>query len=226
MVIERLKLGLIPFQLRKLSSGLLVFIAMIFVWISADWVFGGQATVARTIMLIYFLMFLVVRTALNTKPSAMNVREVGLFNFVLVFAGSALILIIAQGLLPFMGSISGVMEIAVASVSIGALGFGILHGFIKAYIEEDVFRDALPNAGLGDLVSNVLFGLFHLSIFFTVYGFTLIQAGAGAVTLFILGIAWSQIRNNFGILGSTASHLAWNMFAMGTLGILIGQAVI
>lgn len=226
MGLGKLKLGLIPWQLGKLSTGLLILIAQVFVWISADWVFGAQAEIARQIMLIYFVFWLVVRTATGTTPAAMKVKEHGLVNFLLMFIITAVALIVLSMALPMLGSLSGSLEITIATVSVGTLGFGILHGFVKAYIEEDIFRDALPRAGLGDVLSNIIFAMFHLAVFFTVYNFGIMQALGGAITLFILGMVWSQVRNNFGILGSTASHLAWNIFAMGALGMLIGSVVI
>lgn len=221
-----LKLGLLPFRIGKVSTGLLIFLAQVFVWISADWVFGAQAAVAREIMLIYFLLFLVTRVSLGSTPSTMKVKEEGLLNFLLMFTVTAGILLVVSIVAPLAGVFAGGMELTLGAVTVSVLGFGILHAFIKAYIEEDVFRDALPRAGLGDVLSNVIFALFHLSVFFTVYNFGMVQAVTGAVTLFVLGMVWSQVRNNFGIMGSTASHTVWNIFAMGALSMLAGGMVI
>ena len=98
-----------------------------------------------------------------------------------------------------------------------ALGFGALHAFVKAYIEESVFRDALPKAGLGDVISNVLFGMFHLAVLTTVGGLTYLQALLPITVLIILGLVWAGVRNIYGIMGSTGSHFAWNLFAYGAL---------
>ncbi len=233
MVLGKFTLGLIPFDVKKISAGVVLFIAQVFVWISADLFFGAFAETARQIILIYFILWLMVRVSTGTRPAAMEVKHGGFQNFIALFLVTAVFFLVLMMVAPAFGTSA---EIAIASISVAGFGYGMLHGFIKAYIEEDLFRDAIPKAGLGTIISNILFALFHLSILvmFTIPSWVaegiLPSLGAAnwqyaispVIMLFILGLIWSQVRKNYGVLGSTGSHFAYNLFALGTLGMLVG----
>ena len=97
-------------------------------------------------------------------------------------------------------------EVAVTT----ALGFGLFHAFVKAFIEETVWADILKKR-IGKLGSAITFGLFHLAVTFTVGGINFIAIAM----LMILRFIWDSIHDRYGIMGSTGSHFAYNSFVMG-----------
>jgi len=119
------------------------------------------------------------------------------------------------------------------------MGFGLLYAFVMAFDEEAVFRYLLPKvAGLGDIVSNIFFGLFH---FFVLYAETSILLDAGkiteimqwsiitfdVITLVGLGFVWAWMRDHAGgIIGSTGSHFAYNCAKYGVLTALMAGVLL
>jgi len=223
-------LSFMPFQKKAMSAGVPIMLSILFMWISADFVYGEYAEMVRNTMMIYFFLFLIPYTVLNQTPK--SVMSENIWNFFIGFLGTGTVLfIITQGIGIF-GTTAVLSEPFVATITVTGIGFGVLHAFVKAYIEESVFRWALPKyAGLGDILSSVLFGLFHLSILvsFTIPSMvaagTLTDMGAmnwtyagmPVITLTALGVGWSKVRDTIGVIGSTGSHTAWNMFALGIL---------
>lgn len=228
--------NIMKFKKSGLSVGIIIMIMMLFLWINADWVYGPYSGVVRTTMTIYFFAFLLGYTFVNKTPKSLAGDE-SFWNFIIGFGGTSAVLI---GITALIGSFSvraALSEPFIATITIAGIGFGLLHAFIKAYIEEDIFRWVLPKlAGLGDVISNILFGIFHFSILVSMTIPAMITAGTltdmGMLNwtyallpvgvLVGLGMVWSQVRNVFGITGSTGSHTAWNMWQLGVLPILYG----
>lgn len=223
-------LKLIPFEKSALTADVLIMLTVLFMWIGAEGIYGPYAEVVRNTMIIYFFLFLIPYTIINKAPR--SIAGDNLLNFPIGFIGTGAILFVATQLIGVFGTSAALTEPFVATITIAGLGFGVLHAFVKAYIEESVFRWALPKYfKLGDIISNIIFGIFHLSILlvFTIPSMiaegTLVEAGAlnwtyaiaPVITLIILGLAWSQVRDRIGIIGATGSHTAWNMFALGIL---------
>jgi membrane protease YdiL (CAAX protease family) len=108
-----------------------------------------------------------------------------------------------------------------------AYGFVFFHGFVKAYVEEIVFRYAIPFALnlkgsleiYGALISSVLFGIFHMSVAFlsnNPYPVWMM------FYLSLLGMVFYFIYKKSGIMGSTGAHFAYNLGVLGVLPALIG----
>ena len=206
----------IGFRAKAMNVGFIILLIQLFLWISASYIYGEYAETVRNILIIYFFMFLITRVTLGGRPAGMSPRE-SWSGFLLAFVFTSAILL-ALGFASGLFEVASLTEVTPAAVGVTALGFGALHAFVKAYIEEDVFRSALPQAaGLGDFVSNILFGLFHFSMLMTVGGLTLETIWLPIIVLISLGMIWSVVRNHFGIMGSTGSHFAWNLFAFGAL---------
>lgn len=210
-----------PFVRGKMNIGLFILIAQLFIWISADWMFGQYAGIAKSTMLIYFIAYLLALVhAGNGK--AVSGRNESMFNFVMGFAATAAIFL----LIGSIGMISSffkqaTVEIAVGTFSITGIGFGFLWGGTKAWVEEVIFRKVLPvNLGFGDIISSGLFGIFHLAVLLGVYGLTPIQCIAPVLLLTSLGIMWSRVRNWIGIAGCAGSHFAYNLGVMNLLGVI------
>lgn len=235
-----LRLPFIPFK--RVSVGTLVLLVQLFLWISADAVYGAFAEAVREVMLIYFIMFALGWVGQKIRPLQFSTgtgRET-FTNFLFIFVITAAILLpltatgIVSGVL--LRVTSGQFFFTAGAITITGLGFGALLAFVKAWIEESIFRDLLPRIGFGDIASNILFGVFHLSILitFTIPGLitqgvlvdlganNFIHALAPVLVLTTLGFVWARVRNGWGIAGATASHTVWNLFSMNALGIVFG----
>ena len=200
----------------KLSLGLIILIIQAFLWINAEWIYGSYAEVVRTTLTIYFILFIIVALPFGRKIPTFTSGVSGLSKFL---AGFFLMFVIVSLLL--IGKVFTAAELASLEAVKLALGFGLLHGFVKAYIEELVFRYFLPfAAGLGDFISNILFGVFHASVAFMSGNPAPIST---VVFLIVLGFVFSIIRGKgnkgLGLEGATGAHYAYNLFALGALSI-------
>lgn len=210
-----------------LATGLIIIILQIFLWTNADLIYGSFAEPVRDVMLIYLVMYAVVWAPLKHSPLTFTAGRESFWNFVFIFIGTSAFLLLITVLPGITGLIAATSGQVVAAASVAGLGFGALHAFVKAYIEESVFRDALPRiGGLGDIWSSVLFGLFHFSILITFSGLAVLEAVMPMIILMALGYFWSKMRNGFGIMGATASHFAWNLFAMGVIGFVFTGGIV
>ncbi len=207
------------------SVALFVVLVQIFLLFNAQAIYGDFAPLISEVLTIYLIAFAVVLVALGLTPPTAERPISALLNFIGLFAITTVIVT------PFAAFIvESSFEIIIL-----ALGFGMLHGFVKAYIEEVIFRFAIPTA-LGStpdnpklsagVISSVLFGFFHFGVL-TATASGLITASILAPDLFwtfviqntliltALGMVWWFIFNRFGLMGSTGSHLAWNLIALG-----------
>jgi len=202
---------------KGLTIGLVVLIIQLFLWVNVTWIFGAYAPAVERTLLLYLLMqaltLAVYGGTLGTdKPSE------GILQFIIGFSVTSMIMLplvfIAPGVTAFLAS----FEVVVAVV-----GFGMLYAFVKAYVEELVFRDILPlRAGLGDIASSILFGGFHASaLMLAIPPKTGFEIFIGFALLATLGYIWAKVvRDRIGIMGATGSHTAYNLFVLGVLASL------
>lgn len=203
--------------IQNLNVGIIVLIIQLFMFISADLFFLDYAQQVREILIIYFILYLMVWVTLGGRPVGIDRKET-FYSFLLGFFLTSAVLLIV--FLP-QAHTAALTEVMPQASIASAMGFGLLHAFIKAYIEEDVFRVALPRY-FGDIISNILFGIFHLSVLMTIAGLSLLQAILPVCLLVVLGFIWAYIfRNNFGKMAAVGSHFAWNLFAYGILSVII-----
>lgn len=216
----------------NVSIGFWIMIIQVFLWINATWIYGPFADQVRNILQIYFILFLVVYVSAGLKLPTLrtgNKSNESLRNFLFMFVAG---MIIMQILHPFLSSAQlAVGQFASVEVEAAAVAFGFmfLHGFVKAYIEEAVFRYAIPTLiGLkgklevyGAVISSVLFGAFHISV-------AMMSGTAPAwwtiIYLSALGMVFYAIYKRFGISGSTGFHFAYNLGVLGLLPMFIGGA--
>jgi membrane protease YdiL (CAAX protease family) len=203
-----------PFLFRRkaLSLGIVVLLIWLFLYTQADLIYGPYAAEQKEAMVLYFLLFLI--------PAAMYMKGLpgkdeglkSLLPFVMTMIVTIVIAIPLRWL---------VMMASLEYVTL-FIGFGLLYAFVKAYIEEVVFRYYLPQVvGLGDIISSVLFGLFHLSVAYL----TGIAAPMTAILgLMVMGYIWSMVRRMFqsqgigaGLAASTGSHFGYNLIALGLI---------
>ena len=226
---------LIPINWRALADFPIIWLTiMAFItWISAPLFFGPYADLVKAEMLIYIVMWSGMHAIFGFEFKKTHTGQWS--DFVVMFIITAALLLGVGLAFPSIFGMASVGETIAASVTY-AIGFGVFHAFIKAYIEEDVFRGILQKVGLGTFGSAAAFGMFHLSILLTLRIPAQISVGAladiGAMNwmyaivpvaaLSGLAVVWSFIANenglNGGTLGSTGSHWAWNLMTQGILG--------
>lgn len=213
----------------RIPVGLWVMIIQVFLYIDASWIYGPFAAQVRDILSIYFILFLVVFVSLGTKLPTLNSKKESLRNFMFMFIVGVIVMMTLGSFLKGQGSLTGQFaSIEVEAVAI-AYGFMFLHGFVKAYIEELVFRYAIPAALnlkgrleiYAAIISSVLFGIFHTAV-------AAMSATAFApltiIYLSLLGLVFYYIAKRFGIMGSTGFHFAYNLGVLGLLPLFFGGA--
>ena len=180
----------------KVSLGLIVLLLQIFLFVNSSLVYGAAAEVIRDSLVVYILMQAFIFAAFDKKLPTVSLSAGSVRLFFMSFAIAGLFFL----LLPVV-ILGGIEDIIVG------LGFGIFHAFVIAYTEEVIFRWVLPiQLKLGDLWSNVLFGLFHLAVY---------NANIVAVLFaIVLGFVFSAIRARFGLMSSIGVHTAYNFKAL------------
>jgi len=165
----------------------------------ANLIYGIYAEQVKTVMVAYFLLLAVVLASFGVGLPSMSLSLYEIKNFALMFILTSLVLIPLQ----FMQGLSA--EVAVTT----ALGFGLFHAFVKAFIEETIWADILKKR-IGRYGSAITFGLFHLAVTYTALGINFIAIGI----LMILRFIWDYVHDKYGIAGSTGSHFCYNLFAI------------
>jgi len=186
--------------LPKITLGLIVLFVMLFLYINADIVYGIYAEQVKTVMVAYFLLLAVVLASFGVGLPSMSLSIYEIKNFALMFILTSLVLVPLQ----FLQGLSA--EVAITT----ALGFGLFHAFVKAFIEETIWADILKKR-IGIHGSAITFGLFHLAVTYTALGVNFIAIGI----LVILRYIWDFVHDRYGVMGSTGSHFAYNAFVMG-----------
>ena len=186
--------------LPKITLGLIVLFMMLFLYINADIVYGIYAEQVKTVMVAYFLLLAVVLASFGVGLPSMSLSIYEIKNFALMFILTSLVLLPLQ----FLQGLSA--EVAITT----ALGFGLFHAFVKAFIEETIWADILKKR-IGRYGSAITFGLFHLAVTYTTGGVNFIAIGI----LMLLRFIWDFIYDRYGVMGSTGSHFAYNSFVMG-----------
>ena len=205
----------------------IIILVHIFLIFNADLAFGVFAETARNILLTYLLVVAAITAIFDVKPFSIQVGAIGLQYFVIGFVMTALLLLLVSPL--FTSQAAGSISTLVAAVSLG-----FMYAFVIAYDEEIIFRDLLPKKlHIPDLIAQPLFGLFHAAALSAVLAQKIasgaIQAAMfwpllllGFAVLTALGFMWAFMRDRITIYGSTGSHFAYNAYAQGVLGMLIG----
>lgn len=200
----------------KITVNIFLLLLIAFSFVAADWLYGPYSSIVRNVMITYFILFLLVKAFTGAPIPMMGVTfpELGAFGFGFI-ATMIIVMFLPIG---FSGEISyNTLKLA--------FGFGILHGFIKAYIEEAIFRGMLMQR-IGIVMSNIAFGLFHVGVIIMTLasgGLAVTLAGVlvPVITLTALGFVWSFMAQRFGFMSAVGSHLAYNLKAFGVLGEII-----
>jgi len=184
----------------KLSIGVIILLIQLFLFINAEWVYGKEkAPLISNILLVYLILQVAILSAFDMPLPTIKTNLNSLVNFLLMFLVASIVFSLMD-----VALFGGVAYQLVVTY----IGFLVLHAFVIAYTEEIVFRWMLPKQiGLGDIVSNLLFGVFHLAVY----------KGSLIIVLFLMifGYILSIVRDKFGIMGSIGVHFAWNLKALG-----------
>lgn len=206
-------INIIRTLIRKTSLGAVVLLATMFALFNAPAIWGEQYVQWRTQLMIYLVASSYYYATTGKKSEFYNVS---IFKSVAIFGMAFLVSIAFFQILPFEPSSQQIGTTSVALV--------FTHIFVVAANEEILFRaaipDLLPIKGLGaQMVSAVLFGLFH----WTAYG----AVWSGIAFAIVAGAAFGFIYEFYkdGLIVSIAAHSAWNLYALGLVGSVLGSDV-
>jgi membrane protease YdiL (CAAX protease family) len=191
----------------RFAVGLFILLAQLFLYINAEAIYGVYADLVRNVMLAYFILLAILSPFVIQILMKIGIDDIPSFSMVFILTALVMYLV------PFITGITGEVERGLTL----ALGFGFLHGFVKAFNEEVIFRGVLPRMmgnKYGGIISSVAFGFFHLAVTGVNW--------LAMVFLSILGFVWYLIYQRYGIMGSTGSHFAYNLAALGVLPTLLG----
>src|SRR3990167_8588251 len=126
-------LGLAPFKSKLISIGIIVAIIQVFLLINANFIYGQFAPQVVSVLTVYFFLFLIIALPIGAKIPLEREGQKAIQGFVIAFIVTAAVMTVLPQLIVKAASLEFVTL---------SLGFGLLHGFVKAYIEEVVFRYA------------------------------------------------------------------------------------
>jgi len=193
-----------------LTVGVVIILITLFMWVNAPALFGSMAEQAKNVMGLYLVMLAVILAAFQIKMPTLNYDITSLIYFVIGFGVTVFVMLIIP--VNFKAMLASFELIT-------AVSLGFLYAFVKAFIEEVIFRDILPlKVGIGDVASSILFGVFHFAMLWSL-GATLPVMIAGMITLSLLGYIWSQVRQRLTLMGAVGSHFGYNMVVLGVFGI-------
>ena len=207
-------------KLAKIPSTFIIFLMLMVLLLGSDVIYGAEFSGRMsTVLIIYILLLVMARSEMPKKEHKSRTIFQSIPAFLIMFF---ITIFVMMGITPFAGEIiaASTLEASLEFVAV----FGLMHAFVKAYIEEEVFRSRLSTI-LGELGQAIAFGAFHFFILLIVFGFSpMLVAAMG--WLAVLGLLWGFIENRFGIEGSTGSHFAYNLAAFGMIPVIFGALVI
>ena len=205
-------------KVRKLPVDFAIMLMMFYLILGADFAFGENAALMTNVLYMYMFMFVIARVTLPKVEKAQFPLGKAAMNFMAMFIVTAIVMLFLPS------SVTALMAAGSFDASIlFAVSFGVIYALVKAYIEEDVFRNRISVVA-GEKGQSVLFGLFHFFVLVTLFGFTATLIIPIAL-LMILGLIWGIMQNRFGTLGSTGSHFAYNAGILGILPRMLGSVV-
>ena len=205
-------------RIARFKVDLLVAFMLFTLILGSGFAFGDKAPMMEKILYMYLFLFLIGRVIFKKAHKRSFPINKAIFNFgVMFFVTAILMLFIPADAQALLAASSFDAQVAFA------VSFGVMYAFIKAYIEEDVFRNRL-SVVLGNRGQAIAFGLFHFFVLVGVFGFTpalLIPI----VILTVLGYVWGIVQDKYGTFGSTGSHFAYNSAVTGLLPKMMGAVV-
>ena len=205
-------------KVRKLPVDFAIMLMMFYLILGADFAFGENAALMTNVLYMYMFMFVIARVTLPKVEKAQFPLGKAAMNFMAMFIVTAIVMLFLPS------SVTALMAAGSFDASIlFAVSFGVIYALVKAYIEEDVFRNRISVVA-GEKGQAFLFGLFHFFVLVALFGFTTTLIIPIAL-LMVLGFIWGIMQNKFGTLGSTGSHFGFNAYILGILPRMLGSVV-
>jgi hypothetical protein len=203
----------------RLPFVFIVFLMMMVLLLGASAIYGEYASKMTNVLFIYAIMLLLAQTNFRKTQHKGQQIVASLGPIFIAFLGTLVMMAFIQPL------ISGVIVASTLEASLGiTAAFGLVHAFVKAYIEEEVFRGRL-SALVGEPGQAILFGVFHVFVLYSFFGFSVMLLGAMA-WLTALGYVWGRVEDWGGLAASTGSHFAYNLVVMGIGAVLFGAVAV
>lgn len=190
--------------------GAVVVIALFFLLVNADPLFGAFSGQAMQTLTIYSILLIGSIALFRSELPLINAGISKLFVMILTFAVT--LLITASIPASLLSSIDPVKALTAAA--------GFAYGFIKAFVEEVVFRNVMMNR-IGLEFQAVLFGIFHAAVLIA-QGFTGATLLLPVMVLTLLGYIWGILKKHVGIEAAIGSHVGWNAAVQGLRGAFLG----
>ncbi len=198
-----------------ITVGVSILILELFLLINASAIFPNGQAVTNVLMVYLILQCTVLAAFAKGLPTLSATPDMLILSLV-GFLGTAFLVTIIPS------AITGAFDIVSISSSVlttSLLLFAVAYCFVKAFIEEVIFRGILMDQ-VGLLPQALMFGSFHFAML-SAGGASFLAVIVGAIVLTSLGIVWGKMTQAGGILLSTGSHVAWNLAAIGVLGVLL-----
>jgi len=186
---------------------MVVLIVTLFALFNAPAIWGENYPQMQTQLMIYLVAVAYFIAVTNKRP---EIYDISLITSVTIFFLAFFLSLAVFRAMPFKP----------AGQNVATTSFALIftHVFVVAANEEILFRSALPDLiplkGMGAQgVSAVLFGLFH----WTAYGADL----NGIAFAVFAGLIFGFIADRWetGLVAAIGVHAAWNLFALGAVGI-------
>lgn len=194
------------------SIGFIVLLMQLFLVTNTS-LFFTNAEQIQLILLVYLVMEALIIASLDLTLPTLGVSPLELMYFGIGFIITAFLVYVTVP-----AAIASTFEIATLAGGLVLIG-GILYVFVKAFVEEIIFRGILEKH-VGRFMQAILFGIFHFAIL-SAGGASWQAVLIGAFFLGFLGLAWSYTKDFMGLMGAVGSHTAWNLHAVGLLAAIL-----
>ena len=206
------KIGMLP-------TGIFIFFITLMLILGSDYIYGTFGGQMKDMLYVYlFMLFGAMAMIPVIKPIKAIPLSRGIASFAIMFMATFIITLTLSGLIATFIQVS-TLEVGIALIAT----FGLLHAFIKAFIEEKVFREIISRK-IGKIPSSIIFGLFHFFVLIGVLGFSW-PLFLALAWLSALGYIWCIVYERFGLMGSTGSHFGYNVVAMGMAPAILGVVI-
>lgn len=200
---------------------IIMLLATVGVWVLADVLYGNLAApLVRDRILILAIIFLLSGVTIGSRlPLSTPFRPA---IFAIFFIGTFLLTFVLNSTLS-QGILASTEPLALLPIGSVVIPGGILLLVLLAYYEEIIFRfNLLRTQYIGPLISNVAFGVLHISSLvatMTKLGTPITAEGllVPIGILILLGISWTYMALTVGIDAAFGSHVAWNIGVSGIL---------
>ncbi len=204
-------------KISALPTGIFIFFIILMLILGSDWIYATYSQQMKDLLYVYLFMYLIAFTMVPKPKKTVTITiGRGIGSFAIMFIATFIIMLTVS---PFMGAVLKLSTIEAGIAFVAT--FGLMHAFIKAYIEEKVFRERLAPR-IGGVASSILFGVFHFFVLVGFFGFTLplfIAMAWFGFLGFIWFIIWKRTNDT---MASTGSHLGYNTVVMGMASAILG----